>query len=150
VLDSKPLRIWEFPMPIQATTASHLGYRQVLDEILHEYCVDAILVSSLIGHSLDVLETGRPTIFIGHDYFPYCPAINLYYQGICSYCDAGRLADCARNNRLNEIFPEFTGTARLLVRERFLALLAAGNVSIVAPTSSVRDNLLRLEPDSES
>ena len=146
VLDSNPLRIWEFPVPIYATTASHLEHRQVLEEILHEYCVDAILVSSLIGHSLDVLETGRPTIFIGHDYFPYCPAINLHYQGVCSYCDAGRLADCARNNRLNEIFPEFSGAARLFVRERFLALLAAGNVSIVAPTPSVRDNLVRLEP----
>jgi len=146
VLDSMPLRIWEFPLPIYATTASHLEYQQVLEEILDEYCVDAILVSSLIGHSLDILETGRPTLFIGHDYFPYCPAINLYYQGICSYCDAERLADCARNNRLNEIFPEFTGTARLLVRERLLALLAAGNVSIVAPTPSVRDNLVRLEP----
>ena len=146
VLDSKPLRIWEFSMPIYATSVSHLEYRQVFEEILHEYCVDAILVSSLIGHSLDVLETGKPTIVICHDYFPYCPAINLYYQGICSYCDAGRLADCARNNRLNEIFPEFTGTARLLVRERFFDLLAAGNVSIVAPTPSVRDNLVRLEP----
>jgi len=146
VLDSMPLRMWEFPLPIYATTASHLEYRQALEEILYEYCVDAILVSSLIGHSLDILETGRPTLVIGHDYFPYCPALNLYYQGVCSCCDAERLTDCARNNRLNEIFPEFTGASRLLVRERFLALLAAGNVSIVAPTPSVRDNLVRLEP----
>lgn len=146
VLDSMPLRMWEFPLPIYATTASHLEYRQALEEILDEYCVDAILVSSLIGHSLDVLDTGRPTIFIGHDYFPYCPAINLHYQGICRYCDAERLADCARNNRTHDIFPEFTGTARLLVRERLLALLVARDVSIVAPTPSVRDNLVRLEP----
>ncbi len=146
VLDSMPLRIWKFPLPICATTASHLEYQQVLEEIIHEYCVDAILVSSLIGHSLDVLGTGKPTLFIGHDYFPYCPAINLYYQGICSYCDAGRLADCARNNPIHDFFPDFSGEARLLVRERFLALLSTGNVSIVVPTPSVRDNLVRLEP----
>lgn len=147
VLDSQPLRIWKFTLPIYATTASHLEYRRVIEEILDQYCVDAILVSSLIGHSLDVLETGRPTILIGHDYFPYCPAINLHYQGICSSCDAGRLADCARNNRTHDIFPEFTGTARLRVREKFLALMEAGNVmSIVAPTPSVRDNLVRIEP----
>lgn len=146
VLDSKPLRIWKFPLPIYATTASHLEYRQVLNEILDEYCVEAILVSSLIGHSLDVLETGKPTIFIGHDYYPYCPAINLHYHGICNYCDAERLADCAINNQTHHIFPEFTGMARLTVRESFLALLVDGNVSIVAPTPSVRDNLVRLEP----
>ena len=66
-------RIWNLTNEIAATSAAHAEYRRILDEILAEHRVDVILVSSFIGHALDVLDTGLPTVVVTHDYFRIAP-----------------------------------------------------------------------------
>ena len=68
--DPEPVALWIFASPFEVTAASHGEYAAVVRQIIADYGVQAILVSSLIGHTLDVLTTGLPTDFIGHDYFP--------------------------------------------------------------------------------
>ena len=144
--DDVPVRAWRFSSPIAATTDSHAEYRAALEEVIAAYGPDGLLVSSLIGHSLDVLDTGLPTVVVNHDYFPYCPSINLYFNEVCGSCDGNRVAACERVNDEFNPFEGFSAEERLRVRARFLELVLRPNVAMVAPSESVAANLIALEP----
>ncbi|HUP98550.1 MAG TPA: glycosyltransferase [Usitatibacter sp.] len=129
---AQPIKSWSFEHRIVATTVTHDEYRRALEEIVREQRVGAILVSSLIGHALDVLDTGLPTLLVNHDYFPYCPAINIHFEDLCRE-GAGPFVD-------------FVPQERVAVRERFLQAVRRPNVTMVVPTRSVQENLTRLNP----
>ena len=124
----------------------HSEYRAAFDEIVVGYGVDAVIVSSLIGHSMEVLETGLPTVVVNHDYFPYCPSINLYFDAVCASCDGHRIAQCERENDHFNPFVGFPPDERESVRRRFLDLVRLPNVIMATPSDSVAANLLALEP----
>ena len=145
VMDEVPLRVWKFTNEIQATVVAHLEYRSALEAVISECCVDAVLVSSLIGHSLDVLNTGLPTVVVNHDYFPYCPALNIFFGGVCRQCDENRIGECYRDNPQFNPFVTFLPRERVLVRDRFLELVGRPNVIMATPSRSVEDNLVRLD-----
>jgi len=143
--ESVPLRYWRLQTPIAATAESHLEYRQVLESIVRDYAVDAILVSSLIGHSLDALDTGLPTLLVQHDYYPYCAAIHSFFEGVCQRCDAARLTRCAEHNpSFNPAHALFPADERLRVRRRYLELAVRSNVTLVVPSQSARAHFNRL------
>ena len=144
--DSEPIELWTFAAPFEVTALAHPEYAAVVQSIVDRHAVDAILVSSLIGHSLDVLATGLPTVFIAHDYFPACPAINLYYGGVCSQCDDERLVDCLKNNPDFNPFLLFTAEERLSVRRALLDVLTGGNIVTVVPSRIVWSHLRNLFP----
>jgi GT2 family glycosyltransferase/glycosyltransferase involved in cell wall biosynthesis len=146
----EPLRAWTFARPIEGAAAEHPEYRAALLEVLSTHGVDVVLVSSLVGHSLDALETGRRTLVVTHDYFPYCPSINLFFGSTCVSCDTERVGDCHRGNPDYNAFPGFAPAERVRVRERYLELLRGPHVSLVAPSRSVVDNLRRIEPRFEA
>jgi GT2 family glycosyltransferase/glycosyltransferase involved in cell wall biosynthesis len=144
--DAVPVRAWQFSTPIAATVVEHREYKGALDEIVRGYGVDALIVSSLIGHSLEALQTGLPTVVVSHDYFPYCPSINLYFNEVCASCDGARMAACERGNDEFNPFEDFPHEERARVRARFVELARQPNVVIATPSDSVRSNLVRLEP----
>lgn len=80
----RPLRYWDLGLPIRATATAHLQYQAILREIIADFRVEAIIVSSLVGHALDVLATGLPTVILAHDYYPFCPAVVIYFASL--YC----------------------------------------------------------------
>lgn len=141
-----PLQVWRFSRKIYATVTEHAEYRAALQEILARHRVRAILVSSLIGHSLDALATGLPTVVVMHDYFPWCPAINLYYDGVCARCDGERVAKCHAHNEKYNPFVDFTPADRVAVRERFVEAIRRPGVVMATPSESVQANLKRLDP----
>lgn len=141
-----PVQVWKFNNAIPATVTVHPEYRAALEEILREYRVAVLLVSSLIGHSLEVLDTALPTVVVNHDYFPYCPAINIYFGSICRECDRERIGQCHRGNEQFNPFVSFTPEERLRVRLRYLELVRRPNVTMVGPSRSVEENLIRLNP----
>ncbi|MHB8680343.1 MAG: hypothetical protein ACYC7G_11465, partial [Rudaea sp.] len=61
---------------IASTALAHRGYREFLDGVVHDFGVDAVVVSSLIGHSLDALRTGLPTTYFIHDFYPLWPLLH--------------------------------------------------------------------------
>ena len=144
--DSEPIRLWIFATPIEVTAVSHAEYRQAINSIVAEYNVGAIIVSSLIGHALDVMATGIPTVLVAHDYFPACPAINMYFDGVCRQCDDERLARCARENPDHNPFVQFQVDDRIAVRNRFLDLIGRRAVTVVVATRSVWAQLVSLFP----
>ena len=144
--DQEPVGLWIFSSPFEVTATTHPEYASVIGDIIERYNVEAVLVSSLIGHTLDALTTGLPTVFVAHDYFPLCPAINLYFGGICSDCDDARLIDCLKRNPDFNPFLLFSADERLAVRKAFLAILERRLVTAVVPTRAVWNHLLKLFP----
>ena len=142
-----PLKAWTFATPIVATVISHPEYRRALDEILRSQRVEVVVVSSLIGHSMEVLDTGLPTLVVNHDYYPYCPAINIHFNGICRTCDDRRIVECHAGNPRFNPFVEFLPADRIAVRKRFMEQVVKPNVTMVVPSESVRENLTILNPE---
>jgi O-antigen biosynthesis protein len=144
--DMTPLAFWPFTTPIQAVAETHPEYRRAIEAIVRNYRVGAVLVSSLIGHALDVLDTGLPTLVVNHDYFPACPTINLHFGEVCRQCDDARLADCAAHNPNFNPFPTFPVAERLRVRARYLERVTRRGTLMIVPDDSVRTQLLQVFP----
>ena len=66
-----PVAHWWLQPPIQSTVREHAQYRAVIQEIQQRYGIGRVVVSSLIGHSLEALSTGLPTLQVLHDFYPY-------------------------------------------------------------------------------
>ncbi|HUP31213.1 MAG TPA: glycosyltransferase [Usitatibacter sp.] len=140
-----PLRVWTFRKPIPAVADTHEEYSAALAEVLRGEQVGAVIISSLIGHSLDAMATGVPTVVVNHDYFPYCPAINLYFDAPCQSCDAERIEHCGVHNPRFSPFVGFTPAMRAAARERFVELSQRDQVTLVVPSDSVARNLRMLD-----
>ncbi len=145
--DHQILQSWDLAPGIRATAISHAGYRQILQEITNEFSISRVIVSSVIGHSLDCLRSGLPTIFVCHDYYPYCSAINLTFGETCRSCEAPRLEACLEENPFNSHFPNVVRRDWLVLRDEFLQSVVKNSVALVAPSPSVRSNYLRLAPE---
>ncbi len=142
-----PLREWVLDFPIRSVATVHYQYRRVLEEIIRDFQVDLVAVSSLIGHALDALDTGLPTLVALHDYFPFCPALSIHFRKICDSCDSQRLATCFAENPLNRFFADTAPTHWLDIRTRYLALLQRPGVTLAAPSESVLRHLRALAPE---
>lgn len=143
----EPIGLWVFTTPFEVTATTHPEYAEVLCRIVDTYQVGALLVSSLIGHTLDVLTTGLPTVFVAHDFFPACPSIHLYFDGVCLHCDNDRLIRCHESNHDFNPFAALSATQRLGVRHRFIEILNARGVTVALPSLSVWSHLLNVFPD---
>jgi glycosyltransferase involved in cell wall biosynthesis len=144
--DAEPIRRWTLDPPIDFTTIAHLQYRAILEEVIDAYGVSGVLVSSLVGHSLDALCLDVPTAIVCHDYYPYCPALNIHFQGVCKECDATRLARCLAENRYTDLVRRADPAHWVDLRERFVERVVGRRIPVVAPSPSVARGLRALEP----
>ena len=140
------LREWRLDFPIRSVAATHYHYRRILAEICNEFRVDLVVVSSLIGHSLDALDSGRPTLVALHDFFPFCPALSIHFGEVCGNCDRERLGACFAENPLNRYFADSAPEHWLTIRARYLDLLRRPGVRMVAPSEAVFRHLRQLAP----
>lgn len=145
--DATPIQQWSLAPAVKHTGGSHSGYRAAISEIIHRYGIDAILVSSLVGHSLDVFRTGLPTLMVCHDYYPFCPAFNVTFgDKLCASCGPTELRDCTLENVHNRFFRNVPPTEWTKLRVEFEQTLSANRVQMVAPSPSVRENYSRFMP----
>lgn len=142
----QPLRYWELGYPIRATATTHLQYRAILDQIIAEFRIEVILISSLIGHALDALASGLPTIFVAHDYYPFCPAVVIHFGAVCTTCELPRLTRCFAENEQNRFFGNVAAEEWLSLRRRLADLIGADQVLFVAPSESVSHHWRTLLP----
>ncbi len=132
-----PLRYWELGVPVHATATAHLEIRRILREIIDEFGVDQVVVSSLIGHSLDVLRTGLPTLVVAHDHYPFCVALYAHFDGECRTCTPERLNRCLHHNPEHRFFRGVQAQDWLHLREAFVHEVTTARLPIVAPSASV-------------
>lgn len=143
---NEPIASWELQYPIRSIANCNLHYRRIVTALAQSHGVEAIIVSSLIGHSLDVLEVCASTIVVMHDYLPFCAAINNFFEEVCEYCDAERLARCFSQNPHNRYFTHDNPDKWLATRERFIQMVVEKDIRIVVPSESVKKHWKQLVP----
>ena len=146
-LAGPPLRRWPLPRPIADTALGDHAYRDLLTDILHTYCVDAVVVSSLIGHSLDALRTSLPTYCIVHDHYPLWPTLHRDFGDPALHFDATqRVSDLATTGADSE-FANRDPRHWQRLRDATVGALLAAKATLIAPSRSALANELRLAPE---
>ncbi|VAW35589.1 Glycosyltransferase [hydrothermal vent metagenome] len=143
--DGLQVQNFELQAPIQVTCIEHPEYKQVLDKIITQYQIQQVVVSSLIGHSMECLQTGLPTLRIFHDYFPSWPSLiaNLEQDAINSTD-----IDKALEQTAHEPFGRISLQQYMLWREHLHKIYQTGQLQLVAPNQSVVNNLTKIDSNS--
>ncbi len=146
-LTGPALRRWPMPRPIADTALGDATYRDLLATIVRERCIDAVVVSSLIGHSLDALRTNLPTFCIVHDHYPLWPVLHRDFGDTAlAFDDAQRAADLAATGDDRE-FANREPRHWKRLRDETVAAMRAANATLIAPSRSALANHLRLAPE---
>ena len=145
-----PLEQWRLTTPILSSSVGSAEYRRVLAEIMQAFPIRAVVVSTLIGHSLDLYRMRLPVIHVLHDFFPWCPPLYAHFESPCTQCDSDRLTECLKKNKAHEFFRNEPTEYFIGFREHLLNVLQSDQVSLVAPTESVRSRWQQLAPGLQS
>ena len=145
-LDAPPLRVWPLAAPIADTALRSPEYAAVLNTLIEEWGIGAVLVSSLIGHSLDALRSGLPTAVCTHDYYPLWPALHADFGDISASWDNDALTAMLRDRPLNGPFVQHPPAYWIALRTEYLDALTSADASMSAPTHGVRANQCRIAP----
>ena len=127
--------------PIKATEVHHPEYQRALQQLIEQHHIKGLVVSSMIGHAMDCLDTGLPTVRVLHDYFPHWPSLN-------AQLDAPKITaehtEQALVQTAQEPFGVITSAQLSTWQQTNNKHLAQENVTLVAPDESVKANLLKL------
>ncbi|MBS0570055.1 MAG: glycosyltransferase [Proteobacteria bacterium] len=145
-LSLPPLREAVLPDPIASTALAHRGYREFLDGVLRDFAVDAVVVSSLIGHSLDALRSGVPTLYFIHDFYPLWPLLHRNLDDTAVRFDAAQLRADLAGAEAGFEFAERDPDWWLVLRERLADAALAAQATLLAPSRSALDIFLKLQP----
>ena len=145
-LDAPPLQVWELSAPIADCVASSAGVADVLELLRTRWGVGAVLVSSLVGHSLDVLRTGLPTALCQHDLFPAWPLLHDARDPASESFDQATLARLIAEAGETFLFPSRDPAHWWALRANLFETLEKQNVQLVAPSDFARDRACALAP----
>lgn len=135
-----------FSCPIASTVQSHAHADAFLARVLARFAVDAVVVSSLIGHSLASLRTRLPTLVMVHDHYPLWPLLHVDFGNPERAFDRAELArDLAAIGKDFEFLETDPDHWQRMGRAFVDAVLESG-ASLVAPSESAMDAQLRLAP----
>lgn len=87
-----------FPLKSITSLSYEDKVQQVFSEVLKAFCIDLVHVHHLLGLTPALLDTARragiPCVFTAHDYYMFCPQVNLLKNGVFCGGDAAQCADC--------------------------------------------------------
>ena len=136
------IREFDLQTPINTTCIKHKEYNKVLKSIIEQFQVQQIVVSSLIGHSMECLQTGLPTVRILHDYFPSWPSLIAdLEQDVITIDDV----DKALAQTEHEPFGLIAKQQYEIWKQALHQIYQSNNVELVAPSQSVIDNLTKID-----
>jgi GT2 family glycosyltransferase/glycosyltransferase involved in cell wall biosynthesis len=139
------LRQWPLTRTIAATAVRHDEYRAILTKLCAEFAVDTIVVSSLIGHALDVFATGLPTVVVCHDYYPAWPVLHIDFGAPDRTFDDLELARDMRDPG-EPMFIDRNAQHWRALRAAYVEALDRAQVQFMAPSATVFSNLDRILP----
>lgn len=145
--DQTPIAQWDLPIPIKATTPSNLSYRRIINSIVKDYGISVVFVSTLIGHSMDVLKTDAQTIFLCHDYFPLTPEIYVRSRHLSGNRVTNFSVDEVYDRGPVQLFPNYSRAEAKAAHAAFREILSQRTIKLVAPSPSTRRIYLDLAPE---
>jgi GT2 family glycosyltransferase/glycosyltransferase involved in cell wall biosynthesis len=140
------LRQLQLSAPIASTRLHDRVYREFLDAIMRDFGVDAVVVSSLIGHSLDALRTGLPTTYFVHDFYPLWPLLHRNLDDPHITFDAKQLAADLASADTGFEFAERDADYWLQLREAFADAALQARAQLIAPSRAALEIFLKLQP----
>jgi GT2 family glycosyltransferase len=141
-----PVASWWLNPAIASCTPTNGHYREILDGVLRRYGIGRILVSSLVGHSLDALRSGLPTVQVLHDHFPRWPLLGVNPEGFPGMAPDRRLAAALQQHELLPDFRERDAAGWSQLAGIWRESIARHRVRVIAPSRSAADVLRRLDP----
>jgi len=135
------IKQYHLSRPIKATCVSHPEYKKILDQLLIDLDIKTLFVSSLIGHAMDCLATGLPTVRILHDYFPHWPSLNAQLDADVI---GEKQIEVALEKSVDEPLGEISSNQLDQWQVNTNKLLSKPKTTVVAPNQSVIDNLKKL------
>lgn len=128
---------WELATPINSSSINHGEYREILHGIIDQLNVKTLFISSLIGHSLDALTTGKETLIILHDLYPFCPAFfGFFKKSACEHCDGASLTACQSENELFYFKNRIEPTQWTALRQAYAESIKNNQIKLIAPSTS--------------
>jgi O-antigen biosynthesis protein len=132
---------------ISSVASTHAQYAEILRSILTDYAIAGVIISSLIGHSLDALRSALPTLVVHHDYFPLWPELHVDFGDLASNFTPAELQARFLNKVIAKPFASQPAATWNALRREFVQALLAKNITRVAPSQSVASNIARMEPE---
>ncbi|HMB38584.1 MAG TPA: glycosyltransferase [Wenzhouxiangellaceae bacterium] len=142
--------IREIPLAphIESTVGSHSQYRKLLGRIIDRFGVGRVMISSLIGHSLDCLATGLPTVQVLHDFYPVWPLLDFDpLPFIDKNGGVARTAAFARYGDTLRMGPHSPGFWKRIA-DAWRRAIESNDVQLVAPADHVIHRWQMLNPGS--
>lgn len=141
------LRHWPLPAAIEDSSEHNATARAIFEFTLRRYGVHRVIVSSLIGHSLDVFDSELPTLFVCHDYYPLWPVLHSNFGDQTQRFDRASLPEALRTADANgQPFQAHSADYWWRLREAFIAKLLTRKIQLCAPSAGLRSNWLRIAP----
>ncbi|MFW5926623.1 MAG: glycosyltransferase [Wenzhouxiangella sp.] len=134
---------WVLTPAIAATETRHARYAEIVAEIIAHHGIGRIVVSSLIGHSLDALRTGLPTLEVLHDYYPAWPALDhdpLAYEQDGEVDLSAAIDACGKDF----LFGQRDARRWRQLADAWQETVNGSGVSLIAPTRQVVERWKRL------
>lgn len=135
---------WPLAPMIADTDLQHVAYTARLQHVVDVYGVSRVLVSSLIGHSLDALRLARPTVFISHDYYPFWPVLHQNFDDPSLDHSAASLQTAL--NQCEHPFAAHNAEYWIALRQALCDTLQSHAIKGVVPSFGVARNLQRIVP----
>jgi len=141
-----PIASWWLQPPIESVAETDVTVKKILLQICNRFEIGRVFISSLIGHSLDVLRTDLPTTQILHDHFPVWPLLGV--DPTPYLADNGRvnLDRALSDHKMSRNFVDRDEAGWSRLRSEYLQALTDSDAKIVAPGQWVIDLQNRLEP----
>lgn len=143
----EPVASWWLQPPVKSTVSRSDTYRELLQVVLARYGVGRVLVSSLVGHSLDALRTGLPTVQVLHDFYPAWPLLGVHPRPWLRPGETANLKAALAEHRPIHEFDGVSAETWQRLSTEWRETVRDSAVRIVAPGRSVVDLLQRLDPD---
>ncbi len=145
--DGPQLAEWSLVPGIFSTEIRNAQYHEVLDHIQRSYHISRVLVSSLIGHSLDALRCPLPTLQVLHDYYPAWPLLSVAPNDHNGQINLAQSLETTDHEQME--FADRDSRDWQVLTRSWMYHLRHPRVRMVAPTKAAQQQLLDIAPDAE-
>jgi GT2 family glycosyltransferase len=139
-----PVASWWIQPAIHSSAVTHVQYKDMLDWIADRYGIGRIIVSSLVGHSLDALNTKIPTLQVLHDFYPRWPLLGIDPTPFLAAGESA-LDSALEKYRLLPGFRDRTADNWKEIAREWRDLVSRREIRVAAPSQSVIDMIRSLD-----
>lgn len=141
-LDKEPLATWQLSAPVMDTDLHSDEVHGVLRSIIEKWTIGAVIVSSLIGHSIDVLTTGLPTALAIHDVYPFWP---LLHDANTNDYSVDYLHRSLSDHKSMNVFAERPADEWIAIKDALISTILQRNIICISPSFFAKERVCGID-----